>query len=157
MIVHTEPKDFFMFAVHFIFNKEQPDAEDQAVKAYLEEKQLYPKRTNKIEHQGWPCEVWSFGGCYLGRHLGAIGEMQRKTMEREMVTAQVERLVMHEPHEDLHSVTTGMADTDLQGLIASLVEEFHQDSSFGLDDQGQLTLTLEDNMVESRAKELAGA
>jgi hypothetical protein len=64
---------------------------------------------------------------------------------------------MHEPHEDLRSLTTGMADTDLQGLIASLVEEFHQDSSFGLDDQGQLTLTLEDNVVESRAKELVGA
>ena len=104
MIVHTEPKDFFMFTVHFFFNKEHPDAEDQSVKAYLEEKQLYPKRTNKIEHQGWPCEVWSFGGCYLGRHLGAIGEMQRKTVERELITAQVERLVRHEPQEGLRAV-----------------------------------------------------
>ena len=156
MIVHTEPKDFFMFTVHFIFNREHPDAEDAPVKAYLEEKQLYPKRTNKIEYQGWPADVWSFGGCYLGRHLGAIGEMQRKTVERELVTAQVERLVRGEPQEEMFSITAGMAELDLQGLVDSLVEEFHQDSSFGLDDQGQLMLTLEDSVVEARFKELVG-
>ena len=155
MIVHTEPKDFFMFTVHFIFNREHPDAEDESVKAYLEEKQLYPKRTNKTEYQGWPADVWSFGGCYLGRHLGAIGEMQRKTVERELVTAQVERLVRGEPQEEMLSVTAGMAELDLQGLVEGLVEEFHQDSSFGLDDQGQLMLTLEDSVVEARFKELA--
>ena len=156
MIVHTEPKDFFMFTVHFIFNREHPDAEDAPVKAYLEEKQLYPKHTNKIEYQGWPADVWSFGGCYLGRHLGAIGEMQRKTVERELVTAQVERLVREEPQEEMFSITAGMAELDLQGLVDSLVEEFHQDSSFGLDDQGQLMLTLEDSVVEARFKELVG-
>ena len=157
MIVHTEPKDFFMFTVHFIFNREHPDAEDEGVKAYLEEKQLYPKRTNKIEYQGWPAEVWSFGGCYLGRHLGAIGEMQRKTLEREMVAAQVERVVRQEPQEELRVLTEGMAQADLEGFVASLVEEFHQDSSFGLDDGGQLMLTLEDSVVEARFKELVAA
>ena len=156
MIVQTEPKDFFMFTVHFIFNREHPDAEDESVKAYLEEKLLYPKRTNKIEYQGWPADVWSFGGCYLGRHLGAIGEMQRKTVERELVTAQVERLVRREPQEEMLSITSGMAELDLQGLVDGLVEEFHQDSSFGLDDQGQLMLTLEDSVVEARFKELVG-
>ena len=156
MIVHTEPKDFFMFTVHFIFNREHPDAEDATVKAYLEEKQLYPKRTNKTEYQGWPCDVWSFGGCYLGRHLGAIGDMQRKTIERELVTAQVQRVVKHEPQEGLRALMSSMPGADLESLMASLVEEFHQDSSFGLDDQGQLMLTLEDSVVESRAKELVG-
>ena len=157
MIVHTEPKDFFMFTVYFIFNREHPDAEDESVKAYLEEKQLYPKRTNKTEYQGWPADVWSFGGCYLGRHLGAIGEMQRKTVERELVTAQVERLVVQEPGEDVTALTAGMLEPELRSLVANLVEEFHQDSSFGLDDQGQLMLTLEDSAVESRVQELAGA
>ncbi len=157
MIVHTEPKDFFMFTVHFIFNQEHPDAEDTQVKAYLEEKQLYPKRTNKMEHQGWPCDVWSFGGCYLGRHLGALGEMQRKTIEREMVTAQVERLVVHEPQEDTRALTSGIAAPDLDSLVVSLVEEFHQDSSFGLDDQGQIKLTLEDSVVETRLRQLVEA
>ena len=157
MIVHTEPKDFFMFTVHFIFNREHPDAEDESVKAYLEEKQLYPKRTNKIEYQGWPADVWSFGGCYLGRHLGAIGEMQRKTVERELVKAQVERLVRQEPQEEMVLLTAGMSELDLQGLVDGLVEEFHQDSSFGLDDQGQLMLTLEDSVVGARFRELAAA
>ena len=157
MIVHTEPKDFFMFTVHFIFNQEHPDAEDEAVKAYLEQKQLYPKRTNKIEHQGWPCVVWSFGGCYLGRHLGAIGEMQRKTVEREMVTAHVERVVLHEPQEGLRALTSAMTDDARQKLVTDLVDEFHRDDSFGLDDQGQLKLTLEDSAVEARLRELAPA
>ena len=157
MIVHTEPKDFFMFTVHFIFNREHPDAEDEGVKAYLEEKQLYPKRTSKTEHQGWPADVWSFGGCYLGRHLGAIGEMQRKTVERELVTAQVERVVVEEPGGDVTALTAGMPEPDLWSLVANLVEEFHQDSSFGLDDKGQLMLTLEDGAVESRVRELVGA
>ena len=78
-------------------------------------------------------------------------------MERELVTAQVERLVVHEPQETTRTLTEGMAAPDLQALVASLVEEFHQDSSFGLDDQGQLTLTLEDSAVESRIRELVGA
>ena len=157
MIVHTEPKDFFMFTVHFIFNREHPDAEDEGVKAYLEEKQLYPKRTSKTEHQGWPADVWSFGGCYLGRHLGAIGEMQRKTVERELVTAQVERVVVEEPGDDVTALTADIPEPDLRLLVANLVEEFHQDSSFGLDDKGQLMLTLEDGAVESRFRELVGA
>ena len=93
----------------------------------------------------------------MGRHLGAIGEMQRKTVERELVTAQVERLVRREPQEEMLSITAGMAELDLQGLVDGLVEEFHQDSSFGLDDQGQLMLTLEDSVVEARFKALVAA
>ena len=93
----------------------------------------------------------------MGRHLGAIGEMQRRTIERELVTAQVERLVKHEPQGELRALTAVMAGTDIEGLVTSLVDEFHQDSSFGLDDQGQLMLTLEDGTVESRARELARA
>ena len=92
----------------------------------------------------------------MGRHLGAIGEMQRKMVERELVTAQVERVVRKEPQEDLRVLTEGMAQAELEGFVASLVEEFHQDSSFGLDDQGQLMLTLEDSVVEARFKELVG-
>jgi len=41
--IKIEPKAFFMYAVFLAFNPVQPDLEDDAIRAYLDEHELIPK------------------------------------------------------------------------------------------------------------------
>jgi hypothetical protein len=43
MRIKIEPKAFFMYAVFLAFNPVQPDLEDDAIRAYLDEHELIPK------------------------------------------------------------------------------------------------------------------
>ena len=65
MIIRVEPKEFFMHAIYLVFNAEQSDPEDEAVRQYLSQHKLYPKRTQNIKYEGWSCEQMYFGGCHL--------------------------------------------------------------------------------------------
>jgi hypothetical protein len=67
-----------MSTIFLIFNQEQPEPEDDEVKRYLAERALEPKRTFEAPYQERDCLVWQFGGCYLGRHLDMIGDIQKK-------------------------------------------------------------------------------
>jgi hypothetical protein len=44
----------------------------------------------------------------------------------------------------------------LQVLIAHLVQEFHQDSSFAADEEGYLQVSLEPAVIQQRFLELVG-
>ena len=89
VIVKVEPKDWNMFSVAMLFNKEHPDSEDQAVDNYLADHGLVPKRKSETRLKGIDWRVMSFGGCYLGRHLNYITEIQRQAVEREALAAEV--------------------------------------------------------------------
>ena len=81
MRIKVEPKDFFMYSVFLAFQKDEAEAEDEAVKAYIEEHELIPKMQGTDTVDGEELDVMYFGGCYLGRHLGAIEDMQRTAVE----------------------------------------------------------------------------
>ena len=53
MRIKIEPKEFFMYSVFLAFSKEQPDPEDEAIKAYLDTHELIPKAqgTDKFADQ----------------------------------------------------------------------------------------------------------
>src|SRR5229473_1874002 len=120
MRIKIEPKEFFMYAVFLAFSKERPAPEDEAIKAYLDAHELIPKAqgTDRFEDQEFA--VMYFGGCYLGKHLEVIRDMQR------------------------------------QALIATLVQEFHQDTSFGPNEAGYLKVTLEPAIIEQKFLALVG-
>src|SRR5947207_2866211 len=84
MRIKIEPKEFFMYAVFLAFSKEHPDPEDEAIKAYLDAHELIPKAqgTDKVADQ--ECDVMYFGGCYLGKHLEVICDMQRQAVEHQV-------------------------------------------------------------------------
>jgi hypothetical protein len=44
----------------------------------------------------------------------------------------------------------------MKALIANLVQEFHQDTSFGANEEGYLKVTLEPAVIEQRFLELVG-
>jgi hypothetical protein len=157
MIIRVEPKDFFMSTIFLIFTKDQPDPEDADVKRYLAERALEPKRTAETTFGERDCLVWQFGGCYLGRHLDAIADIQKKFLEEEVLAEGISRLIREGANVELQEAADRLPDASLQGLIGSLVKEFHQDSSFGSDADGNVTVTLEPAVVQGRFLELLQA
>ncbi len=154
MIIKVEPKEFFMSTVYLIFNQEQGEPEDEEVKRYLAERQLEPKREFATTYQELPCQVWQFGGCYLGKHLEMIADIQTKYIEAEILAHEIPRLLKEGPDAEAQQAAEGLPDVRLQELVGILVTEYHQESSFGSDEEGHVKVTLEPGIVQRRFKEL---
>ena len=149
MFIQVEPADFFMYTVRLIFDLEHENTEDPLVRDYLLEHELEPKYQWTAELEDSQCEFMQFGGCYLGRHLDKIGQIQRQSVEQELLTGEVEAHL-----ESLRPEESPIGDTQRQATIAALVETFNQESSFEVNDRGELTATLEGDAVREEAKRL---
>ena len=143
-----------MYAVFLAFSTEHPDPEDEAIKAYLDAHELIPKAqgTDKLEDQDF--EVMYFGGCYLGTHLDVIRDRQRQAVEHQLLTVDIERILQAPTAPETRRVADTTPAPQLQALIAHLVQEFHQDTSFGANEAGYLRVTLEPAVIEQRFLEL---
>ena len=147
MFIHVEPAEFFMYRVKLIFDLEQPNSEDQQVRDYLTEQELEPKYLHSQELEGSQCEVMQFGGCYLGRHLDRIGQIQRNAVEVELLTAEIESHLNASTSEELP-----LSEEQRQDTIATLVQDFHQDSSFETAENGDLKAVLDGEAVRAAAR-----
>ena len=76
MILKIEPKEWLMHSVLLYFDNQSPAAEDKAIKDYLTDHGMTPKRTGETIWDGRVWSVMNFGGCYLGRHLAIITQIQ---------------------------------------------------------------------------------
>jgi hypothetical protein len=147
MLIRVEPAGFSMYTVQMVFDTENPDSEDQEVRQYLKEHGLEPRYQWTSEFEGRQCEWLLYGGCYLGNHLNGIGQIQRRAVEVELLTAEIERHLGSLPVEE------GSLDGEQrQEAVAALVEEFHQDSSFQVNDNGELTAALDGSEVSEAAR-----
>ncbi len=156
MRIRVEPKELFMYSVFLAFNPDRPDSEDEAVKAYLDQHELIPKMQGKDTVDGQEYDVMYFGGCYLGRHLEVVGDMQRMAVEKDMLDTEIERLLKNPIYPAIRDAAEKAAGPQWQELIADLVKEFHQDSSFGADEDGYLKVTLEQDAIEKKFMEIVG-
>ena len=147
MFIHVEPAEFFMYRVKLIFDLEQPDSEDQQVRDYMTEHELEPRYLSSQELDERQCEVMQFGGCYLGRHLDRIGQIQRNAVEVELLTAEIEVHLSASIAEELL-----LPEERRQDTIATLVQEFHQDSSFETAENGDLKAVLDGEAVRAAAR-----
>ena len=143
MFIKVEPAGFFMHTVKLIFDMDCPNSEDGPVREYLSEHELEPRYRWDDDLEGNRCEILQFGGCYLGNHLQGIGQIQRKAVEVELLTAEISR--------HLDSVLDGQAllpapltEERRQAAIGALVSEFQQESAFQTNEQGELTAVLEE-------------
>ena len=145
-----------MYAVFLDFSKEHPHPEDEAIKAYLDAHALIPKAqgTDTVEDQEFA--VMYFGGCYLGKHLEVIRDMQRQAVEHQLLTVDIERMLQETTVPETRRVADQTPEPQMKALIATLVQEFHQDASFGANEAGYLKVTLEPAVVEQRFLELVG-
>ena len=87
MLVRLEPKDWLMHAVYLFFDEQTPDPEDQEVRDYLAAHKLEPKRTTTTTWDEREWHVMYFGGCYLGRHLQVLSEIQRRAAGEQQAVA----------------------------------------------------------------------
>ena len=149
MFIKIEPADFFMYRVQLIFDLEKPDPEDQEVRDYLIEHELEPKYQGTGDFEGRQSESMLFGGCYLGRHLTYIGDIQRKAVEVELLTAEIELHLNSPSSESLQ-----LSEKKRQAATAALVRDFHQESSFQTNEQGELIAVLDGDAVREAAQAL---
>jgi hypothetical protein len=154
MIIRVEPKDFFMSTILLLFDPGHPDPEDEEVKGYLDERDLEPKRTFDAAPQEQYSVVWQFGGCYLGRHLDAIADIQKKYLEAEMLADEIPRLLKAEATAEVMEAVDRLPDARLRELVDTLVEEFHQESAFGPDAEGNIKVMLAPAVVQQRFRDL---
>ena len=149
MFIRIEPADFFMYRVIMIFDLESPDSEDQQVREYMTEHELEPKYQRVGEYEERQCELMQFGGCYLGRHLDAIGKLQRTQVEIELVTEQLEAHLSDESAGDL-----ALTDERRKATVAELVTTFREESVFSTSESGELVATLDGPSVREAARQL---
>ena len=152
-MIKIEPAEFFMYRVILIFDMESPDSEDHAVRDYLAEHELEPRYQSTGELDQRQCEFLQFGGCYLGRHVDSIGQIQRKAVEVELLTAAIQGHLA-----DITAESDG-GDVGLTGqqqaAVTDLVPGFHQESSFQTAENGELIAVLDGEAVREAARHFA--
>ena len=160
MLIKVEPAGFFMYTVQLIFDLDRPDSEDGTVRNYLTDNELEPRYQTTGEYEGRQSEVMQFGGCYLGRHLQGVGQIQRRAVEVELLTAEVENhLADLELLSDRAGTRDGSAvesapalsEAQRQETIAALVTDFHQESAFQANENGELAVSLDRDEVRAAA------
>ena len=156
MFIKIEPAEFFMYRVILIFDMESPDSEDQQVRDYLAENELEPRYQSTGELDQRQCEFLQFGGCYLGRHVDSIGQIQRKAVEVELLTAEIQGHLADTTTKNVGKnvgKNAGLTEQQRQA-VAELVPEFHQESSFRTDENGELIAVLDGEAVREAARQL---
>ena len=151
MFIKVEPAEFFMYRVILVFDLENPNSEDQEARDYMTEWELEPKYQWTGDFEGSNSEIMQFGGCYLGRHLGKISEIQRSHVEREIITAEIGLLL------DDASDPVAVPDDRREETVRQLVVTFHVPEVFQPNDEGLLEAVLDAGAVRQAARELLTA
>ena len=157
MYITVEPAGLMMHTVKLVFDPSEPAPEDQSVRDYLAEHELEPRYHWFAEIDGLAgreCEIMQFGGCYLGRNLQNIGLIQRRVVEDELLTAEIER------HLSAGNLVALADAPEMQrgDAIAALIEEFRVEDSFALNDDNELQATLDLTALQDAAvRALAGS
>ena len=151
MFIKVEPAEFFMYRVILVFDLESPNSEDQEARDYMTEWELEPKYQWTGDFEGSNSEIMQFGGCYLGRHLGKISEIQRSHVEREIITAEIAQLI-DDPEQPV-AIPDAMRQEALQQLVAA----FNVPDVFQPNADGLLEAVLDAGAVRKAAEELVAA
>ena len=156
MYITVEPAGLMMHTVKLVFDPADPAAEDQQVRDYLARHELEPRYHWFAEIEGLAgrqCEIMQFGGCYLGRNLQNIGQIQRRAVEAELLTAEMERHIAAGALPALASA----GESERAAAIIAMLDEFRQEENFSVDDANELRATLDAALLQPAAERaLAG-
>ena len=154
MLIKVEPAGFFMHSVQMIFDLTNSDAEDGPVRNYLTDHQLEPRYQSTGEYEGRPCEIMQFGGCYLGRHLQEVGQLQRQAVEAELLTAELEScLAALTPELAAAAPGRELPEQQRREIAAAITPTFHRAESFQPNEQGELAIVLDKDEVRAAARQ----
>jgi len=150
MIIRIEPKDWNMHTVLMFFNEEEPHSEDADIRRYLEERHLEPRRQYNTELAGEKFEVWTYGGCYLGRHMTALAEIQRSVVEKELRAEAIPELLASGPDADAVTLAASKTDTEMASIVDTITRALHTPDNFGVDANGELQTTVSAEDVQTQ-------
>ena len=153
MIVRIEPKDWNMHSVTMFFNREEPETEDAAIRRYLEDNRLEPRRRYDTVLDGEAFEVFTFGGCYLGRHTSALAEIQR----REILVEAIPALLAEGPDAEARAQAGALSGEEMREAAAALADALCASVNFGVSKDGELQADLDAADVQARFLALAAA
>ena len=148
MIIKVEPADFFMYSVVMISNLETPDPEDREIHDYLESQELEPRYQSEGDFEGRHSESIQFGGCYLGRHLGEINQIQQRYVEEELVEYEINR------HLGESDNPVELPDDQREDAIVELMKSFNNEAAFKEMDDGKFSVALDGEAVREAARTL---
>ena len=148
MIIKVEPADLFMYSVVMISNLETPDPEDREIHDYLESQELEPRYQSEGDFEGRHSESIQFGGCYLGRHLGEINQIQQRYVEEELVEYEINR------HLGESDNPVDLPDDQREDAIAELMKSFNNEGAFKEMDDGKFSVALDGEAVREAARTL---
>ncbi len=150
MIIRIEPKDWNMHSVIMFFKKDEPHAEDADIRRYLDERGLQPRRQYDTTLADEHFEVLTFGGCYLGRHMSALADIQRSVVERELLAEAIPALLASGPDADARQHAAALPPADMQACVAALTDALHTPDNFGTDANGEMQATPDAADVQAR-------
>ena len=150
MIIRIEPKDWNMHTVLMFFNAEEPHPEDTDIRRYLEERRLKPRRQYNTELAGENFEVWTYGGCYLGRHMNALADIQRAVVEKELLAEAIPELLACGPDADAAALAESKTGIEMAIIVDALTEALHIPDNFGIDANGELQTTVSAEDVQAQ-------
>ena len=157
MIIRIEPKDWNMHTVLMFFKQEEPHPEDEGIRQYLAERHLEPRRQYDTELAGEKFEVLTFGGCYLGRHIDALADIQRAVVERELLAEAIPALLRSGTDEKAASLAKNKSDSEMATIVAALTDALHTPDNFGIDKSGELQTTVSAEAVQAQFLQLVPA
>ena len=150
MIIRIEPKDWNMHTVLMFFKQEEPHPEDADIRRYLEERHLEPRRQYDTELAGEKFEVLTYGGCYLGRHMNALADIQRAVVEKELLVEAIPELLASGPDAKASSLAATKSASDMTAIVDALTETLHTPDNFGIDANGELQTTVSAEDVQAQ-------
>ena len=150
MIIRIEPKDWNMHTVIMFFKQEAPHSEDADIRRYLEERRLAPRRQYTTELEGEKFEVLTYGGCYLGRHMNALADIQRGVVERELLAEALPILLASGPDDSAAALAANKTDAEMTAIIDTLTDALHTPNNFGLDANGELQTTVTPEQAQAQ-------
>ena len=150
MIIRIEPKDWNMHTVLMFFKEDEAHPEDADIRRYLEERHLEPRRQYNTELAGEKFEVWTYGGCYLGRHMNALADIQRAVVEKELLAEAIPDLLASGPDADAAALAATTSASDMTAIVDSLTDALHTPDNFGVDANGELQTTVSAEDVQAQ-------
>ncbi len=150
MIIRIEPKDWNMHTVIMFFKEEEPHPEDADIRRYLEERHLEPRRQYTTELAGEKFEVLTYGGCYLGRHMNALADIQRAVVERELLLEVIPQLLASGSDATAAALAGDKSDIEMTTIVDALIEALHTPDNFGIDANGELQTTVSAEQVQAQ-------
>ena len=94
--------------------------------------------------------MWTYGGCYLGRHMNALADIQRAVVERELLGEAIPALLASGPDANAAALAAAKTDADMSAIVDALTDALHTPDNFHIDATGNLETTVSAETVQAQ-------